>query len=182
MRLCPAGKPYSYVNRTRATRRTPGPSRRRVPRTCWKTGFNPTVREGVVSGRPDVATHPVGRGSQPTGHRADELNSWPRKPKPFKARSMSSRRRTKKQRCWVATADGKGVPMRRPLEERIRSGHRRGKGEKANKKQRCRTSGVGVQYRPFSSYGRRCCGRSATPASSGLGTARNPSTNSSGPR
>jgi hypothetical protein len=35
----------------------------------------------------------------------------------------------------VATADGKGVPMRRPLEERIRRGLRRGKGEKANKKQ-----------------------------------------------
>ena len=36
----------------------------------------------------------------------------------------------------VATADGKGVPMRRPLEERLRSSHpRRGKGEKANKKQ-----------------------------------------------
>lgn len=36
----------------------------------------------------------------------------------------------------VATADGKGVPMRRPLEERLRSSPpRRGKGEKANKKQ-----------------------------------------------
>jgi hypothetical protein len=36
----------------------------------------------------------------------------------------------------VATADGKGVPMRRPLEERThRSRPRRGKGEKANKKQ-----------------------------------------------
>jgi hypothetical protein len=35
----------------------------------------------------------------------------------------------------VATADGKGVPMRRPLAERVRSGPRRGKGEKANKKQ-----------------------------------------------
>lgn len=35
----------------------------------------------------------------------------------------------------VATADGKGVPMRRPLEERVRDGRRRGKGEKANKKQ-----------------------------------------------
>lgn len=36
----------------------------------------------------------------------------------------------------VATADGKGVPMRRRLEERVRSSHpRRGKGEKANKKQ-----------------------------------------------
>jgi hypothetical protein len=34
----------------------------------------------------------------------------------------------------VLTADGKGVPMRRPLEERVR-GHRLGKGEKANKKQ-----------------------------------------------
>src|SRR5262245_11525353 len=36
----------------------------------------------------------------------------------------------------VATADGKGVPMRRPLEERVhKSQPRRGKGEKANKKQ-----------------------------------------------
>jgi len=35
----------------------------------------------------------------------------------------------------VATADGKGVPMRRPLLDRVRSGPRRGKGEKANKKQ-----------------------------------------------
>lgn len=35
----------------------------------------------------------------------------------------------------VATADGKGVPMRRPLEERVRRGPRRTKGEKANKKQ-----------------------------------------------
>jgi hypothetical protein len=35
----------------------------------------------------------------------------------------------------VVTADGKGVPMRRPLEERVRGHHRRAKGEKANKKQ-----------------------------------------------
>ncbi len=36
----------------------------------------------------------------------------------------------------VATADAKGVPMRRPLSERIHGSHpRRGKGEKANKKQ-----------------------------------------------
>jgi len=35
----------------------------------------------------------------------------------------------------VATADGKGVPMRRPLEERVRRAPRREKGEKANKKQ-----------------------------------------------
>ena len=35
----------------------------------------------------------------------------------------------------VATAAGKGVPMRRPLEERVRRGPRRVKGEKANKKQ-----------------------------------------------
>lgn len=36
----------------------------------------------------------------------------------------------------VVTADGKGVPMRRPLPERVRGSHpRRGKGEKANKKQ-----------------------------------------------
>lgn len=35
----------------------------------------------------------------------------------------------------VATADGKGVPMRRPLEDRVQRGPRRGKGEKAHKKQ-----------------------------------------------
>jgi hypothetical protein len=35
----------------------------------------------------------------------------------------------------VITADGKGVPMRRPLTERVRRGPRRAKGEKANKKQ-----------------------------------------------
>jgi hypothetical protein len=35
----------------------------------------------------------------------------------------------------VATADGKGVPMRRPLEERVHHPPRRRKGEKANKKQ-----------------------------------------------
>lgn len=43
----------------------------------------------------------------------------------------------------VATADGKGVPMRRQLEERVRSPHRRTKGEKANKKQ---MSYVGAVY------------------------------------
>jgi hypothetical protein len=35
----------------------------------------------------------------------------------------------------VITADGKGVPMRRPLPERVRCVLRRAKGEKANKKQ-----------------------------------------------
>jgi hypothetical protein len=36
----------------------------------------------------------------------------------------------------VATADGKGVPMRRPVAERMHDSHpRRGKGEKAHKKQ-----------------------------------------------
>lgn len=35
----------------------------------------------------------------------------------------------------VVTADGKGVPMRRPIEERVRTAPRRGKGERANKKQ-----------------------------------------------
>lgn len=43
----------------------------------------------------------------------------------------------------VVTADGKGVPMRRPLEERVRGAARRGKGEKANKKQ---MSYVGAVY------------------------------------
>jgi hypothetical protein len=35
----------------------------------------------------------------------------------------------------VLSGDGKGVPMRRPLEERVRPSKRRGKGEKKNKKQ-----------------------------------------------
>jgi hypothetical protein len=43
----------------------------------------------------------------------------------------------------VATADGKGVPMRRPLAERIHDSHpRRGKGEKAHKKQMAYVSAV----------------------------------------
>lgn len=42
----------------------------------------------------------------------------------------------------VATFDGKGVPMRRPLQERVRSGTRRKKGEKANKKQMACVAGV----------------------------------------
>ena len=54
----------------------------------------------------------------------------------------------------VATADGKGVPMRRPLEEQVRRGPRAAKGEKANKKQ---MAYVGAVYsdRPFSPHGRR---------------------------
>jgi hypothetical protein len=50
----------------------------------------------------------------------------------------------------VATADGKGVPMRRPLEERVRTGPRRGRGEKANKKQ---MSYVGAVY-SIAAFGR----------------------------
>ena len=42
----------------------------------------------------------------------------------------------------VATFDGKGVPMRRPLPERVRGGTRRKKGEKANKKQMACVAGV----------------------------------------
>lgn len=42
----------------------------------------------------------------------------------------------------VATFDGKGVPMRRPLEERVRRSARRKKGEKANKKQMACVAGV----------------------------------------
>ena len=48
----------------------------------------------------------------------------------------------------VATADGKGVPMRRPLEERIRGPKRRGKGEKANKKQMAYVGAV-YSIQPF---------------------------------
>ena len=43
----------------------------------------------------------------------------------------------------VATSDCKGVPMRRPIEERARRGVRRRKGEKANKKQ---MAAVGAVY------------------------------------
>lgn len=57
----------------------------------------------------------------------------------------------------VATADGKGVPMRRPLEERThRSRPRRGKGEKADKKQMAYV-GCGLQHQslPAVRSGRR---------------------------
>lgn len=43
----------------------------------------------------------------------------------------------------VYANDCKGVPMRRPLEERVRANHRRGKGEKANQK---RMACVGAAY------------------------------------
>jgi hypothetical protein len=43
----------------------------------------------------------------------------------------------------VVTADGKGVPMRRPPQDGPKPHHRRTKGEKANKKQR---AGVGAVY------------------------------------
>lgn len=43
----------------------------------------------------------------------------------------------------VYADDCKGVPMRRPLEERVRPGKRRGKGEKANKK---KMACVGAAY------------------------------------
>ncbi len=91
----------------RGTRRTPGPSRRRVLVRVGRLAST-TVREGVVSGRPDVATHPVGRGSQPTGHRADEPTHGPGSRSAF-ARSMSSRRRTKKQRCWWRLRTARGT-------------------------------------------------------------------------
>ena len=48
----------------------------------------------------------------------------------------------------VYTNDCKGVPMRRPLEERIRRGPRRVKGEKANKKQMA-CVGAGYSVAPF---------------------------------
>ena len=48
----------------------------------------------------------------------------------------------------VATFDGKGVPMRRPLEERVRSGPRRRKGEKAYKKQMACVAGA-YSIEPF---------------------------------
>jgi hypothetical protein len=48
----------------------------------------------------------------------------------------------------VVTADGKGVPMRRPIEERVRTAPRRGKGEKANKKQMAYAGAV-YSIQPF---------------------------------
>ena len=55
-------------------------------------------------------------------------------PKPFGLEHAASPA-DEEAELLVATADGKGVPMRRPLEERVRRGPRRSKGEKANKKQ-----------------------------------------------
>jgi hypothetical protein len=52
----------------------------------------------------------------------------------FRAQAASPPRREEGP-ILVVTADGKGVPMRRPIAERVRTAPRRGKGEKANKKQ-----------------------------------------------
>jgi len=48
----------------------------------------------------------------------------------------------------VVTADGKGVPMRRPLEQRLRRSPRRAKGEKANQKQMAYVAAV-YSIEPF---------------------------------
>ena len=79
----------------------------------------------------------------------------------------------------VATADGKGVPMRRPLEERVRRGPRRVKGEKANKKQ---MAYVGAVYTSTAFAGRpmRCSMRSLGENGPPIDRCRN--TNKSGPR
>ena len=79
----------------------------------------------------------------------------------------------------VVTADGKGVPMRRPPQEGPRPHHRRTKGEKANKKQ---MACVGAVYtiEPFvrtaETSSTKCSGRS------GPSDAPSRSTSTSGPR
>lgn len=80
----------------------------------------------------------------------------------------------------VATADGKGVPMRRPLEERMHRSHpRRGKGEKANKKQ---MAYVGAVYSIDRFLGPRPTSWTRSAESNVPSTGRSRRTNRCGPR
>ena len=80
----------------------------------------------------------------------------------------------------VVTADGKGVPMRRPPQDGPRPHHRRTKGEKANKKQ---MACVGAVYtiEPFVRKADDILDE-VLQGREGRGPARSRSTSTSGPR
>jgi hypothetical protein len=79
----------------------------------------------------------------------------------------------------VVTADGKGVPMRRPPQDGPRPHHRRTKGEKANKKQ---MACVGAVYsiEPFVRKADDILDEVLRDERAGIAPSRSPST--SGPR
>jgi len=95
-----------------------------LQRLCVKESFH----EGVTSLRTLLGVAPSERAAEQMNqrltHYAERFHLHRGTPPPQEEGEL-----------LVATADGKGVPMRRPLLERVRSGPRRGKGEKANKKQ-----------------------------------------------
>lgn len=93
-------------------------------RMCLKE----SIHESVTSLRELLGVAPSVRAAEVMNQRMAELAGSFRYEQPRPPAN-------EEEQILVVTADGKGVPMRRPLEERIRSSPRRGKGEKANKKQ-----------------------------------------------
>ena len=103
-----------------------------LQRICIKESFN----ESVGSLRDLLGVAPSSRAAEVMNQRMAEHAEA------FRL-SQSAPPPQEEAEILVATADGKGVPMRRPLEERVRTAPRRGRGEKANKKQ---MSYVGAGY------------------------------------
>jgi len=96
-----------------------------LQRLCVKESFG----EAVTSLRTILGLAPSERAAEQMNQRMSEHAEG------FRSQ-QSPPPGTEEGEILVATADGKGVPMRRPLQERVRGSHpRRGKGEKANKKQ-----------------------------------------------
>jgi hypothetical protein len=95
-----------------------------LQRLCIKESF----REGVASLQMLLGLKPGIRSAehmnQSVGSYAERYQTAQPQPQPEEEAAI-----------FVVTADGKGVPMRRPLEERVKATPRRTKGEKANKKQ-----------------------------------------------
>jgi hypothetical protein len=103
-----------------------------LQRICVKESFD----ESVVALRELLGVAPSSRAAEQMNQRMAEQAEAFRLTQPVPPPEEEAK-------ILVVTADGKGVPMRRSLEERVRSGPRRGKGEKANKKQ---MSYVGAVY------------------------------------
>ena len=95
-----------------------------LQRLCVKESF----REGISSLRELLGVAPSQRAAEQMNQRLSRFAE------PFHL-NQAPPPADEEGELLVATADGKGVPMRRPLLERVRTGPRRGKGEKANKKQ-----------------------------------------------
>lgn len=103
-----------------------------LQRICIKESFN----ESVGALRDLLGVAPSGRAAERMNQRMAEQAEAFRLSQPAPPPEEEAE-------ILVATADGKGVLMRRPLEERVRTGPRRGKEERGNKKQ---MSYVGAVY------------------------------------